>query len=146
MQSCIIHQGSRSVRPPAQVLKLLAEYSFDWDQELLRKWGDVLWRRLSDAYIRLHAAPYVRAHAEDDALCADKAERARGLEEFAESLGVVDGEEVLITPMIPPSDRLSLAGTGTVQSRTCRRPSRPSLSSSSARDSSGTSSKPVPSS
>ena len=74
-----------------QVLKLIAEHLFDWDEDLLRKWGEVFWRRMCDAYVRLHATPFVRSHADDEAVCGDKAEAARGLEEFAESLGLVDG-------------------------------------------------------
>ena len=82
--------GSHHPSSP-QVLKLIAEHLFDWDEDLLRKWGEVFWRRMCDAYVRLHATPFVRSHADDEAACSDKAEAARGLEEFAESLGLVDG-------------------------------------------------------
>lgn len=76
-----------------QLLKLVAERLFNWDEELLKKWGDAYWRRMSDAYVRLHARPFVKAHADDATQCSAKAEAARGLEEFAESLGVVDGKQ-----------------------------------------------------
>ena len=28
-----------------QVLKLVAEHLFDWDEDLVKKWGEVSWRR-----------------------------------------------------------------------------------------------------
>ena len=95
-----VQQGSRGcfteacpsfTSPTTQVLKLVAEHLFDWDEDLLAKWGDASWRRLADAYVRLHAAPFVRANAEDEGACGAVADAARGLEEFAESLGLVNG-------------------------------------------------------
>ena len=95
-----VQQGSRGcfteacpsfTSPTTQVLKLVAEHLFDWDEDLLAKWGDASWRRLADAYVRLHAAPFVRANAEDEGACGAVADAARGLEEFAESLGLVIG-------------------------------------------------------
>ncbi|KAG1669008.1 hypothetical protein FOA52_000601 [Chlamydomonas sp. UWO 241] len=73
-----------------KVLKLVAEAVFAWDEELLCKWGEVFWVRMADAYVRLHAGPYVRAAGGDTAVASAKAEAARSLEEFAESLGCVD--------------------------------------------------------
>eukprot|EP00195_Chlamydomonas_chlamydogama_P014331 CAMPEP_0202913874 /NCGR_PEP_ID=MMETSP1392-20130828/61677_1 /ASSEMBLY_ACC=CAM_ASM_000868 /TAXON_ID=225041 /ORGANISM="Chlamydomonas chlamydogama, Strain SAG 11-48b" /LENGTH=777 /DNA_ID=CAMNT_0049605309 /DNA_START=18 /DNA_END=2351 /DNA_ORIENTATION=- len=73
-----------------QVLKLVAEQLLGLDDNLLRQWGEVFWRRLCDVYIRLHAHPFVRAHPDDMDACGSKADAARGLEEFAESLGLVD--------------------------------------------------------
>ncbi len=89
--------ANKSHNPEAccqQLLKLVAEYLFNWDEDLLQKWGEVFWRCMSDAYVRLHATPFMRLHADDSLTCSEKAQAAKSLEEFAESLGVVDGEKI----------------------------------------------------
>jgi hypothetical protein len=75
-----------------QIVQLMAEYLFDQSETWIRKWGEVFWRRMCDAYLRLHATPYLRAHIRDDGACAAKAGAAAGLEAFAESLEVVEGQ------------------------------------------------------
>ncbi len=92
---CITHPPTviyvSSTIAHVQVLKLVAEHLLCWDEGLMRQWGDVLWRGMSDSYVRLHAGPFVRAQPDDSAAIDAKLQAAIGLEEFAESLGIVEG-------------------------------------------------------
>eukprot|EP00798_Chlamydomonas_sp_ICE-L_P028250 gene28250-31354_t len=51
-----------------QTLKILAEHLFDFDESMLRQWGELLWQQLCDSYVRLHAGLFVKAHLDDSVL------------------------------------------------------------------------------
>jgi len=53
--------------------------------------GEALWPRLADAYVQHYVQPAVAACAADSGEVADLLDAAAGLEEWAESLGLLEG-------------------------------------------------------
>jgi hypothetical protein len=81
----------------AQVVQVVAEVGLGLESSLTRALGDVLWRPLCDTYVAVTLRPAAAAalSAGGDsgaALCGELVEGARGLEDWAESLGIVEGE------------------------------------------------------
>jgi hypothetical protein len=76
---------------------VLAERGLGLDPTLTRGLGDALWRPLCDTYLeaslRPAAAAALSAGVEGGvSLCEDLVQGARDLEDWAESLGIVEGE------------------------------------------------------
>uniref|UniRef100_A0A7S3QN55 Cation efflux protein cytoplasmic domain-containing protein n=1 Tax=Dunaliella tertiolecta TaxID=3047 RepID=A0A7S3QN55_DUNTE len=93
------------------LLKLLVNVIFDLDEGLLKAFGEALWPRLADAYVAHHVQPIVRASVAEGAAMDGLVEEAAGLEEWAESCGLL--EEPYLVPAVEAAVGRVLGATQT---------------------------------